>query len=360
MNLDFFIDTFFENLKNNEYKYYKNELNKLSSVLKLHLNKQSNPTSLEMFGSNIADSEISIPEILSIIELLKDEVFSSFHDMDVKTIRDLKIKIDNAKNLIAKGYLYKSAINLRTKIDASIKHQKSSLFIPTLKMATYFRDVLDAIVKGQDYSQDITCDMQKLFELMENNDITKDIEKNEKSICYALKKLINKITKGDFSNALYFFQQIILNYFYMISNIYLLQRTKSFSSDFVDSTGSLNKKAFDVIYFDILEVSKNSNIPSCLMMIEVANLSEVYDKYGAKIANEFLSYIVSNIKKNLRQYDNIFKYKEGVFDILLINETPETANIIINRIKKSFVDSYFKYEGITIVPRLNYKTKVVL
>lgn len=290
---------------------------------------------------------------------LQNEIFSLLPpDFSPKDFKSLKLDIQDILNILAKGYFYKYVENLKDKIENTITLQKSSIFATSLKVSSCFKEILTSILKG-DYKFVVECKPSKFFNLMIDNYLIQDIRRNEKSISKALKHLEDILKKHDFVSSIFFIKEAALNYFCLISNLNLLQKEMAFSKTFLDESGALDKKAFDLMYADILEVSKVSNIPAVIIIIKAKNLDYVFSKYGDIAANEFLKYIISNIKKNLRQYDNIFKYKEGTFDILLVNETKKTAELIIERIRSEFLISTFKYNEVSIVPELEYQTKSI-
>jgi diguanylate cyclase (GGDEF)-like protein len=66
--------------------------------------------------------------------------------------------------------------------------------------------------------------------------------------------------------------------------------------------------------------------------MHLTNLRDIYTAYGSDNADTLLCQIIQNIREHCRDQDNIFRFSEDKFVVLLSNTSPEEAERISHRL----------------------------
>lgn len=80
-----------------------------------------------------------------------------------------------------------------------------------------------------------------------------------------------------------------------------------------------------------------------LVFIDIDNLKLVNDTYGHDEGDKYLVYVINIIRKNLRNYDYIFRYGGDEFIILLENTSLDITEIKIKKFREELLKSNKKY-----------------
>jgi len=84
-------------------------------------------------------------------------------------------------------------------------------------------------------------------------------------------------------------------------------------------TGVFNRRYFDIHVRQIVEKSKETNKPVCIMMFDVDHFKQVNDTYGHPAGDAVLKTLASTLKSSVRITDLIARYGGEEFIVLLNN-----------------------------------------
>lgn len=98
-------------------------------------------------------------------------------------------------------------------------------------------------------------------------------------------------------------------------------------------TGVLNKKQGFFELKKTMEVCQRKKIPMTIAFLDVDNLKQINDKYGHCEGDKLLNRIANIIRRNIREYDFVFRYGGDEFIVVFINADIKEAKKIWKRVE---------------------------
>ena len=125
-----------------------------------------------------------------------------------------------------------------------------------------------------------------------------------------------------------------------IENANLLQEVQRLAiTD--ELTNVLNRRGFIETANHEFEAAKRYSRPLSLIMLDIDRFKAINDVYGHPIGDEILVEIAARARTKIRETDYISRYGGEEFLILLIEQKPENARTVAERIRKSVSDQPF-------------------
>jgi len=138
-----------------------------------------------------------------------------------------------------------------------------------------------------------------------------------------------------------------------IENANLLQEVQRLAiTD--ELTNVLNRRGFDEVSAREFGAAKRYSRPLSLIMLDIDRFKAINDVYGHPIGDEILVEIAARARLKIRDTDYIARYGGEEFLILLIEQKPENAKTVAERIRKSVAEQPF----ITSVGKINVTISV--
>lgn len=103
-------------------------------------------------------------------------------------------------------------------------------------------------------------------------------------------------------------------------------------------TGAWNRKRMFRILEKEINRARRENLPMAILMIDIDKFKEVNDSQGHYIGDLVLKKIVSILKNNLRNYDEICRYGGDELLVILPNCNKAKTEIIAERLRKKVHD----------------------
>jgi len=125
-----------------------------------------------------------------------------------------------------------------------------------------------------------------------------------------------------------------------IENAKLLQEVQRLAiTD--ELTNVLNRRGFDEVSNREFGAAKRYDRPLSLIMLDIDRFKAINDVYGHPIGDEILVEIAARARLKVRDTDYIARYGGEEFLILLIEQKPENAKTVAERIRKSVAEQPF-------------------
>ena len=125
-----------------------------------------------------------------------------------------------------------------------------------------------------------------------------------------------------------------------IENARLLQEVQRLAiTD--ELTNVLNRRGFDDVSTREFVAAKRYSRPLSLIMLDIDRFKAINDVYGHPIGDEILIEIAARARTKIRETDYISRYGGEEFLILLIEQKPDNAKTVAERIRKSVADQPF-------------------
>ena len=102
---------------------------------------------------------------------------------------------------------------------------------------------------------------------------------------------------------------------------------ENFLFNYFNTSNFFNKRDFEKIMNKFLKRAKQENKEVLFLILDINNLSDIYNQYGNEVKDLVIDNIVKRIKKNIRQNDLLGKLNDETFGIL-IKDYKNSANII--------------------------------
>ena len=97
-------------------------------------------------------------------------------------------------------------------------------------------------------------------------------------------------------------------------------------------TKVLNRKAFFTLSYGELERARRGQSPLSLVALEIDNFKEIVEEFGQAIGNDVLSVVAQGVREKSRPYDDVGRYEEAAFLIILPGVIGQDAEKIAERI----------------------------
>ncbi len=125
-----------------------------------------------------------------------------------------------------------------------------------------------------------------------------------------------------------------------IENANLLQEVQRLAiTD--ELTDVLNRRGFDEVAQREFGAAKRYSRPLSLIMMDIDRFKAINDVYGHPIGDEILVEIAARARTKIRDTDYISRYGGEEFLILLIEQKPDNAKVVAERIRKSVAEQPF-------------------
>ena len=106
-------------------------------------------------------------------------------------------------------------------------------------------------------------------------------------------------------------------------------------------TRAYNRHVLETIIPDRLEVTKDNDRISCIVVMDVDDFKDINDQYGHRDGDKVLQYLAMRVKQELREEDLIVRTGGDEFLLYLHDIRDEdNAKIFVDRIYKKITGSY--------------------
>ena len=106
-------------------------------------------------------------------------------------------------------------------------------------------------------------------------------------------------------------------------------------------TGVGNRRYFDEMIYDFVEVAEEKKSPFCLVMLDIDHFKRVNDTYGHPAGDKVLRRLGENVLKAKREGDYVFRYGGEEFAFLLNGTTIDEAIILTEQMRQEFNEMVF-------------------
>ncbi len=118
---------------------------------------------------------------------------------------------------------------------------------------------------------------------------------------------------------------------------------------FDDSAKVLNQKSFLALSYGELERARRAQSPLSLIALDVDNFQSISDHYGEAIGKDILTVIAHSIREKSRPYDEIGRFEDHLFLIMLPGIIGQEAEKIADRILKGILNTNISLQNGTAV-----------
>ena len=134
---------------------------------------------------------------------------------------------------------------------------------------------------------------------------------------------------------------------------YLVQAKDTLESNamFDASAKVLNQKSFLALSYGELERARRAQSPLSLIAIDVDNFQSIRDHYGETIGKDILTVIAQGIREKSRPYDEIGRFEDHLFLIMLPGIIGQDAEKIAERVLKGILNTDISLQDGTGVKR---------
>ena len=115
-------------------------------------------------------------------------------------------------------------------------------------------------------------------------------------------------------------------------NLFQAREVLDNSALFDPFTKVLNRKAFNTLSYGELERARRGQSPLSLIALEIDNFKTIIEEFGQTIGNDVLSVVAQGIREKSRPYDDVGRYEEASFLIILPGVIGQDAEKIAERI----------------------------
>lgn len=98
---------------------------------------------------------------------------------------------------------------------------------------------------------------------------------------------------------------------------------------------------------EMLELVKRCVLQCCIIIMDLDHFKAINDTYGHLIGDQMLSMAVRYTKERLRRYDMVFRYGGEEFLIIMPNSDLQTAQAVIERLRKGLATTALAHDGLT-------------
>lgn len=162
------------------------------------------------------------------------------------------------------------------------------------------------------------------------------------------KESISKLFIFFNSNAIFIAILLELNFSSFIENVVKdsYEKTLKIAKEeaFIDPLTKLyNRRYFDK-YSKDMKSEANKDVKFCIAIIDIDFFKKVNDTYGHSFGDQVLINLSSQMMKNFRNYDTIFRFGGEEFLIVFRNADIYEAQTYVERFRTNFVNSQIKYK----------------
>lgn len=113
-------------------------------------------------------------------------------------------------------------------------------------------------------------------------------------------------------------------------------------------TGVSNRASFDQSLVREVDLAHRHQNPLALIVMDIDHFKKINDQYGHLIGDCVLRDVAKCTQRCIRSSDMVFRYGGEEFVILLSNTTPEGANLLAERIRRSIEKQGYVYSDHSI------------
>jgi diguanylate cyclase (GGDEF)-like protein len=106
-------------------------------------------------------------------------------------------------------------------------------------------------------------------------------------------------------------------------------------------TGLYNRKFMDIKFAEEIDRFRRTNVPFCVMLVDIDHFKGVNDTYGHLIGDQVLKHLSKLLKENTRKTDFAFRYGGEEFMVLLTNADVRNAAHVAEQIRKKLEATNF-------------------
>lgn len=303
---------------------------------------------------------INLPyiEFFSSIEKLQKHILILLTKQNKATpeiVAEFYIFFDKIKNFSALGYLFSilkdDRVIIKKEISKKIKRQVQDRFIK--EHLVWFFDLTSDIQNlRENPSVEIDEKRCKIRELLEPESIKELMDEEEdieklRFIHTAIHENANEIyaciKKKEYFKLLETYISLVKNVLSMISIFTVAIAKENIEKSRRDPlTDLLNRTVMDMIIARTIEISKISETPFSIAMIDVDNFKKINDSFGHMVGDCVLKEIAKIIKRSLRKSDFVFRYGGEEFLVLLPSTDSKHAYRIMERTRKNIEKAEIK------------------
>ncbi|ACO03969.1 MAG TPA: GGDEF domain-containing protein [Persephonella sp.] len=300
-------------------------------------------------------------EFFSSIEKLQKHIIITLTKEGLATpeiITEFFIFFERIKDFSALGYLFSiiedDRVIIKKEIEKKIKRQFQEKFIK--EHLIWFFDLTSDIQNLREKpSIEIDENRCKIKELLDPENVkvlledSKDIEQLRfvhTTIHENAKEIYASIKKKEYLKLLEAYISLVKNVLSMISIFTVAIARENIEKSRRDPlTDLLNRTVMDMIIARTIEISKISETPFSIAMLDVDNFKRINDTYGHIVGDCVLKEIAKIIKKSLRKSDFVFRYGGEEFLVLLPSTDSKHAYRIMERTRKNIEKASIKCDS---------------
>jgi diguanylate cyclase (GGDEF)-like protein len=110
-------------------------------------------------------------------------------------------------------------------------------------------------------------------------------------------------------------------------------------------TGISNRRLFDTIIDNEIEISEKNNKPLSMILFDLDNFKIVNDTYGHPVGDELLRQSAQTVRSLIRNSDIFVRYGGEEFVILMYQTSEDGAVLLAEKIRASLEDHDFPVAG---------------
>ena len=114
-------------------------------------------------------------------------------------------------------------------------------------------------------------------------------------------------------------------------------------------TNLLNRPAVYERVLGELNRAQREGSPSCLTLLDIANIDQVREKYGQKVMEQAMRFVARAIRANIRMYDIVGRWMDARFMLMLPGLSKDHAENVIGRIYNAVHSVHIRLEDDTFL-----------
>ena len=111
----------------------------------------------------------------------------------------------------------------------------------------------------------------------------------------------------------------------------------------IDSlTGIPNRKAFDTTLDGIVDASRETSTPFCVLLVDIDHFKSVNDTYGHLVGDKVLRFVATTLKRSVKGKDVVARFGGEEFGVILPQTNIAGAYIVGEQIRKAVSSSVLR------------------
>ncbi|WP_457642233.1 diguanylate cyclase [Persephonella sp.] len=291
----------------------------------------------------------TLTNLQKIEHVLSEFLAKSFKEKNLDpgfTLKKIREIYTVLRNSVAYGYLYSSLhidkVVIREKL-RTVKYSEEELKFYVKEHLVWLNKIIEDIKKlRKDSSVELDVEKCKISRLLEDEDVL-DISKKKYNILKDVHEKIHKtaidiyysIEEKNFVNLLIDYINLQKLSAQFLSLLAVKIAVRSVEDANIDPlTGVLNRRPMEFILNNQYQISKISNRPVSIALLDVDDFKLINDNYGHLVGDCVLKQIALLLINNLRKSDLIFRFGGEEFLIFMPFTEKKDAFKVMEKIRK--------------------------